>query len=153
MKHARHSVLILILAMAGITASAYAQQASDAPNTPAEAQSTAPPADSTPSTAQSPAAQAPTASPTSAKASAPSATADPSLATIKKARDAGFRTEFVHGVAQYCKYDAVIGTRFQTKRCMNELQLENYLLMLDSARDAQRQNTVCNGGGSCNGGH
>jgi hypothetical protein len=93
MTHSRLHLVVLLGAMLGLAASAYAQQASDTA-TPAPAAAT-PPADAPPP--------------------------GPSKETLRKARSLGMHPEHTSsGQTIYCWEDADTGTRFKTKKCVNE---------------------------------
>jgi hypothetical protein len=73
------------------------------------------------------------------QASSPSNDAPPKAASVspsllKRAKDEGFKPEVRNGVTVYCWKDADIGSRFTTKKCVGEDQLQ---IMLDR-RQAQR---------------
>jgi hypothetical protein len=72
---------------------------------------------------------------TPAEAAAPPG---PSAETIKRASTVGLRAEVRKGGTVYCWEDADIGTRFKTKKCVNENQLEDMIQRLEAQR-AQKQ--------------
>jgi hypothetical protein len=81
-------------------------------------------------------------------ASAPAATAGlspsqrpapPSQATIKKARAAGLKAETRNGMTVFCWQDANTGSRFNTKKCVDETRLELILQERQDARDRFKQ--------------
>lgn len=88
---------------------------------------------------------------TAAAAADPSA-AGPSKAFLKKAREAGFKTEVKKGVTLFCREDAEIGTRLKTKKCVGETQLEEILDQREAQRDQFRKPGQC-GGSVCGGIH
>ena len=91
------------------------------PNAPASA--TAPAPTQSPAPPSAPAAT-PTAAPTEPAASpTPAAPAGPSAETLKKARLAGYHPETRKGITLYCQETANLGTRFPTKKCVDEQQL------------------------------
>jgi hypothetical protein len=124
------------LAGANIAASgpAFAQAPPNAPpnapaapasdTAPAPTQSSAPP--SAPAATPAAAPKEPAASPT------PAAPAGPSDETLKKARLAGYHPETRKGITLYCQETANLGTRFPTKKCVDEQQL-------NGVADLQRQ--------------
>jgi hypothetical protein len=71
------------------------------------------------------------------KASSPSN--GPSTEILKQARLAGYRVRKLRqGVAIFCKNDAHVGTRFSTESCIDESQLEEFLLWAQAQRDEIR---------------
>jgi hypothetical protein len=133
--------------MTGIAAPAYAQQIQDAAKAPATApDATSPPATSPPATSPITATSAPAAKNTSAVADVPDV---PSADTLKKAREAGYRTRVKRGVVYYCKDVVETGTRFKTETCLDDNQLARTLVQQQVQRD-QFSNHTCSGGG-CNG--
>jgi len=103
--------LILTAATTGIAAPVYAQQ---------------PPTE----TAAPPAAQAP-----------PAATPPPgpSADTLKRAKAVGLHPEMRKGVTVYCWEDATIGTRFTTKKCVDEDQLVDMIHQREVQQDNLRK--------------
>jgi hypothetical protein len=63
------------------------------------------------------------------------AVADPSPETLQKAKSVGMRPEVRKGITVYCWEDADLGTRFKTKKCVNEDGLEDTIRQ----REAQLQ--------------
>jgi hypothetical protein len=61
--------------------------------------------------------------------------ASPSPETIKKARDAGLKPEVRKGVTVFCWEDADIGSRFKTKKCVDEARLAEVLEQRQAQRD------------------
>ena len=68
-------------------------------------------------------------------ADAPAAPPAPSPETLKKARDAGLKPEVRKGITVYCWEDAEIGTRFKTKKCVNDTQLAQVIEQRQAAKD------------------
>jgi hypothetical protein len=89
----------------------------------------------------------PTAAP--AASPAPAAPAAPSAETLKKARLAGYRPETKHGTTMYCQESANIGTRFATKKCIDEQQLKGVLDIQHQQQDSMRKPINCTGGPGC----
>jgi hypothetical protein len=144
MTHPRLLSFIVIGAMAGGTMLAYAQQ-------PPEAAKPAPTAPATPATdaAAPAAATAPNAATQTPAAPAAATPAAPSAETLKKARQAGFHPEVSNGVTLFCQKDASLGTRFPTKKCLNEAQLNSTLALRQDVRDSMQQPGAC--GAGCSG--
>ena len=129
-----------------LTPAAPAAQASDTART--TTQSPAPP--SAPTAAPT---TTPTAAPTEPAASpAPAAPAGPSAETLKKARMAGYHPETKQGVTMYCQETANIGTRFPTKKCLNEQQLNGVVDIQHQQQDSMRKPINCTGGPGCGSG-
>ena len=122
------------------TPAAPSAQASDTSAAPA--QSPAPPSPSAPTAAPTP----PPASP------APAAPAGPSADTLKKARVAGYHPETKNGTTMYCQETANIGTRFPTKKCIDEQQLKGVLDIQHQQQDSMRKPINCTGGPGCGAG-
>jgi hypothetical protein len=110
--------LIFIGAMIGMTVPAYSQSSTDAPTPPA---------------AQAPAGDSPP--------------PGPSAETLKRAKAVGLRPEVRKGVTVYCWEDADTGTRFKTKKCVDENRLAEMIQQREAQRDQLRGNC---GGGGCN---
>jgi hypothetical protein len=124
-----------------VTSAAPAAPASD---TTAPTQSPAPPSAPT---------ATPTVAPTEPAASpAPAAPAGPSAETLKKARMAGYHPETKKGVTMYCQETANIGTRFPTKKCLNEQQLNGVVDIQHQQQDSMRKPINCTGGPGCGSG-
>jgi hypothetical protein len=103
----------------------------------------------------SPSPGAPTATPTTAAPAAspaPAAPAAPSADTLKKARMAGYHPETKHGITMYCQETANIGTRFATKKCLNEQQLNGVVDIQHQQQDSMRKPINCTGGPGCGAG-
>jgi hypothetical protein len=132
-----------------------AQAPPDAPARPAASPAVTPPA---PAPTQSPAppsapTAAPTAAPTEPAASpAPAAPAGPSAETLMKARMAGYHPETKKGTTLYCQETANIGTRFPTKKCLDEQQLNGVLDIQHQQQDSMRKPINCTGGPGCGAG-
>jgi hypothetical protein len=79
----------------------------------------------------------PASSPTpSAVAAAPVAAA-PSPDMLKRAKLAGYRIKKLRdGTTVFCKEESHVGTRFSTTSCIDENQLEEFLLRAQSQRDS-----------------
>jgi len=76
-------------------------------------------------------------------ADAPPANATPSPEVLKKARENGLKPEVRKGVTVYCWEDADVGSRFKTKKCVNDSQLEQVIATRQAQRDA-----LTHGGGN-----
>jgi hypothetical protein len=63
----------------------------------------------------------------------------PSQAIIKKARAAGLKAETRNGMTVFCWQDANTGSRFTTKKCVDETRLELILQERQAARDIFKQ--------------
>jgi hypothetical protein len=153
--------MVLICAIAAVAVPVCAQQPSDAEKTPPAAQaqnSTAPSNASSASNASSDADDAAATAALIAKANAAAAKAASSASTkatsdvsvAKKAREAGWRPESHNGETVYCRDDPQIGSRFATRRCVQENQL---LVLLEQAQYQKDmlKNGSCNGA-ACNAG-
>ena len=154
------SVFLLGASLAGANLAAlgpaFAQAPPTAPASPATSPAVTPaapaaPASDTTAPTQSPAppsapAATPTAAPTEPAASAaPAAPAGPSADTLKKARMAGYHPETKKGVTLYCQETANIGTRFPTKKCLDENQLMSVMDAHNDQADSLRQPGACTG--------
>lgn len=64
----------------------------------------------------------------------------------KRANEYGFHAEVFNGNTLFCRDDAVLGTRFKTKRCMGLDQFADYATQLEIARDTINAKTACSGG-------
>jgi hypothetical protein len=97
---------------------------------------------------------APTATPAAVPAAspAPAAPTAPSADTLKKARMAGYHPETKNGTTMYCQETANIGTRFPTKKCLNEQQLNGVLDIQHQQQDSMRKPINCTGGPGCGAG-
>jgi hypothetical protein len=150
--------IILLGASLAAVGPLLAQAPPEAPATPATSAAGTPAArgaDSSPAPTQSPAA---TSAPTTAPAATPTATpaeretspppaapAGPSADTLKKARLAGYRPETKKGITMYCQETANIGTRFPTKKCLDESQLKLVMDVHNDQADSLRQPGACTG--------
>jgi hypothetical protein len=127
---------------AAMIGSVYAQTPSTAqpatPATPSTSSSSTQPAASTPAPA------AANASSASANSSTPAA---PSEDFIKKARNEGFKPEVQkNGETLFCRKDASLGTRFETKKCLNQDQVQQVIYAAQDQRNNLRPRT-CQGAG------
>ena len=132
-----------------------AQAPPDASNSQAASPAGTPPApaaqgsDPPPAPTQSPPPSgAPTAPPTApAAAPAQAAPAGPSADTIKKARLAGYRPETRNGTTMFCQETANLGTRFPTKKCLDEQQIRSVVDIQRQNQDSFRKPGMCTGNG------
>jgi hypothetical protein len=69
----------------------------------------------------------------------PQRTTAASEATIKKARAAGLKAETRNGKTVFCWQDANTGSRFTTKKCVDETRLDFILRERQDARDLFKQ--------------
>jgi hypothetical protein len=157
------SLFLLGASLAGANLVAFgpalAQAPLNAPASPATSPAVTPPAPAAPAsdtaaTTQSPAPPStPAAAPTQPAASpAPAAPAGPSAETLKKARMAGYRPETKNGTTMYCQETANLGTRFPTKKCLNEQQLNGVVDIQHQQQDSMRKPINCTGGPGCGAG-
>jgi hypothetical protein len=73
----------------------------------------------------------------SAVAAAPAVSATPSPDVLKRAKLAGYRIKKLRqGTTVFCKEESHVGTRFSTNSCIDETQLEELLLRVQSQRDS-----------------
>jgi hypothetical protein len=81
----------------------------------------------------------------------PAATpAAPSEETIKKAKQAGMHAEVnKNGMTLFCWEDATVGTRFKTKKCIDQTQVDAVALQRQAAKDQVSRSIGCSG---CGGG-
>ena len=132
--------LILPVVMFAATSPLRAQ-APAGPSTSPAATPTAPVAqgsDSSPAATSSPAQpSAPTAAPAASPAPTPA-----SAETIKKARVAGFHPETKNGATVFCQETANLGTRFPTKKCMSEQQLQSVIDVQNQTHDSLRKSSL-----------
>jgi hypothetical protein len=70
---------------------------------------------------------------------APATPPPPSADTIKRAKAVGMHPEVHKGVTVYCWEDATIGTRFTTKKCVGEDQLNDILEQREAQQDKMRR--------------
>ena len=101
------------------------------------------------SSAESPPSAAPPAS-SAATTPADAKPAGPSPDTLKKARNAGYRTKVKSGQTVFCKTESEIGTHFTEEKCIGETQLLTVLDRLQQQRDGMTNHT-CSNGGACGG--
>jgi hypothetical protein len=127
---------------AGTPAAPAAPAAQGSDTSAAPTQSPAPPSPGAPTAA-------PAASPAPA---APADPAAPSADTLKKARVAGYRPETKNGTTMYCQETASVGTRFATKKCIDEQQLKGVLDVQHQQQDSMRKPMNCTGGPGCGAG-
>jgi hypothetical protein len=74
----------------------------------------------------------------SAVTAAPVAPA-PSPDVLKRAKLAGYRIKKLReGTTVFCKEESHVGTRFSTNSCIDENQLEEFLLRAQSQRDSMK---------------
>ena len=106
--------------------------------------SSAPPANTPPPAAASEATTTATAAPAQTTAS-DSAPAKPSEETVKKAKSLGLRPEVSKGVTRYCVEDANTGTRFPTKKCWSEIQLDDAIAQRQAMQDDMRRMMTSSG--------
>jgi hypothetical protein len=84
--------------------------------------------------------------PATAPAAAASAPAAPSADLIKKARAAGFKPETQKdGTTMFCYKDADTGTRFQTKKCVDQDHLNAVLNLRQNERENLNRPSSCAG--------
>jgi hypothetical protein len=77
-----------------------------------------------------------TSSPPSTVAALPVVQA-PAPDVLKRAKLAGYRIKKLRdGTTVFCKEESHVGTRFSTNSCINETQLEEFLLRAQSQRDS-----------------
>jgi hypothetical protein len=94
-----------------------------------------------PTSAQSPEKENDPASPSApgASAVAPAKTAAPerpSVEVLRQATLAGYHVRKLRqGATIFCKNEAHVGTRFSTESCIDETQLEEFLIRTQSQRD------------------
>lgn len=153
---------VLTVIAAVIATPLYAQQPSDpakaAPaaqsSSPAEA-STTQAADSAVDTKAAADAEAAETAALIAKANANAAAAGKSsakpadtAAIAKKAKRAGWRAEVKDGNTVYCRDDPQVGSRFSSRRCVNETQLATLMEQAEFDKDQLKQRGCS---GSCGG--
>ena len=136
------SLFLLGASLAGANLAAFGPAFAQAPPA-APTSTTAPAPTQSPAPSSAPAATpaaTPTAAPTQPAASAtPTAPAGPSAETLKKARLAGYHPETRKGITLYCQETANLGTRFPTKKCVDEQQLLGVVDMQNQQRDDMRK--------------
>jgi hypothetical protein len=142
MSYSRVRFSLLIGAMMTAVLPAYSQQ----PTSSAPPANTPPPAAASEATAPA-AAPAQTATPAAAQTpTSDSAPAKPSAETVRKAKAMGLHAEVRKGVTVYCWEDSNTGSRFPTKKCANETQLDDIVLQRQAMQDDMRR-TITNSGG------
>jgi hypothetical protein len=135
MKFSISTCSILIGAILGAAPSCFAQQSS-ASSTAPSASTTAPASSGTPANASS----MPAATP--ATTQAPPASADksaPSAELVNRAKSVGMHPETHHGQTVFCHEDASLGSRFTTKKCYNENELDAYITQREAAKSVIQQ--------------
>jgi hypothetical protein len=65
---------------------------------------------------------------------------------------AGYHPETKNGKTMYCQETANIGTRFPTKKCLDEQQLNGVLDIQHQQQDSMRKPINCTGGAGCGAG-
>jgi hypothetical protein len=65
---------------------------------------------------------------------------------------AGYHPETKNGITMFCQETANIGTRFPTKKCLNEQQLNGVVDTLHQQQDSMRKPINCTGGAGCGAG-
>jgi hypothetical protein len=129
--YSKVSVPLLVGAMLVAALPAHAQQpASSAPASSA-APAAAPPQTSAPAQTAAPAA--------AQSAATDAAPTQPSAETLKKAKNLGLRPEVKNGVTRYCWEDANPGSRFTSKKCADESQLDEIIAMREAQKDNLRR--------------
>ena len=143
MSYSRVRFSLLIGAMMTAALPAYSQQ----PTSSAPPANTPPPAAaSAATTTATAAAPAQTSTPAAAQTTvSDSAPAKPSEETVKKAKSMGLHAEVRNGVTVYCWEDSNTGSRFPTKKCANETQLDDIVLQRQAMQDDMRR-TITNSG-------
>jgi hypothetical protein len=149
---------IILLGASLAAAGPVLAQAPAAPASPATSPAgppTAPGADSSAPTQSPPAPSAPAGKPATAPAATSTTTpsepaaspppAAPSADTLKKARLAGYHPESRKGITMYCQETANVGTRFPTKKCIDESQLKAVMDVHNDQADSLRQPGACTG--------
>lgn len=148
------SLMVVVVSPCGAQAPASGSTAQSAassatPATPAAPVSPAAPADQpAPASPTAQAAPASPATPTLATAPAPAAapaSSEPSPELLKQARSEGFRPKKRDGVTVFCHTDATLGTRFETEKCVSQIQLQSVIEQREDARNVLRQQNACAG--------
>jgi hypothetical protein len=114
MTYSKFRSLAFISAIIAIAAPVYSQQPPAATPAPAAADPAAPPATQASATDKAP--------------------PGPSAETLNRAKAVGLRPEVRKGVIVYCWEDADIGTRFATKKCVDENALADKIRKLESQK-------------------
>lgn len=94
--------------------------------------------------AQQPAAPASTAAQSTDAAAQTTDAKTATAALVRKARDAGYKTEVHNGVTNFCTEAPEIGSHFTKKTCLNEDQLKLALERREAAKE-QFTNHTCTG--------
>jgi predicted lipid-binding transport protein (Tim44 family) len=126
----------------------YAQQAADASKTTAPASAATPPAAPAPADHAATAAAPTSATPPAAQTPV-SADKDPTIPSpefLRKARAAGYQTEVRKGVTRFCREETPTGTRFTSKKCLDQAGMEAELNM-----EAAQHDALVKGIGGCSG--
>jgi hypothetical protein len=89
-----------------------------------------------PANSQSPPPAAPAADKPPAADKAPAA---PSADTLQRAKAVGLKPEARKGGTVYCVQDATVGTRFTTKKCYEENQLDDMIAQREAQQDKMRK--------------
>ena len=113
----KYGLVIFAIAVAGAAAPAHSQSPPLAAATPVEP--AAPAADKPPAADKAPAA--------------------PSAETLKRAKAVGLRPEVRKSGTVYCWEDATVGTRFTTKKCIDENQLDDMIAQREAQQDKMRR--------------
>jgi hypothetical protein len=80
-----------------------------------------------------------TPSPTPSTVAAAPVVPAPSPDVLKRAKLAGYRFKKLRdGTTVFCKEESHVGTRFSTSSCIDENQLEEFLLRAQSQRDSMK---------------
>ena len=157
MTHRLPLTLIVLAASLAAFEPVLAHSPPDAPTSPAASPAETPAArasqESDPSASPTPSPAPPSAPATAPAASpAPTAPTGPSADTLKKARMAGYRPETKNGTTMFCQETANLGTRFPTKKCLNEQQLNGVVDIQHQQQDSMRKPINCTGGPGCGSG-
>jgi hypothetical protein len=115
----KYCLVLFTIAVVGAAAPAHSQ--SPPPAAPAPVEPAAPAADKPPA---------------ADKAKAPTA---PSAETLKRAKAVGLRPEVRKSGTVYCWEDASTGTRFTTKKCVDENQLDDMIAQREAQQDKMRR--------------
>lgn len=113
----KYCLVIFTIAVVGAAAPAHSQSPPPAASTPAEP--AAPAADKPPAADKAPPA--------------------PSAETLKRAKSVGMHPEVRKGGTVYCWEDASVGTRFTTKKCVDENQLDDMIAQREAQQDKMRR--------------
>jgi hypothetical protein len=143
MSYSRIHFPLLMGAMMAAELPAYSQQ----PTSSAAPANTPPPAAASAATTTATAA-APTQTstpPAAQTTTSDSAPAKPSEETLKKAKAMGLHAEVRKGVTVYCWEDSNTGSRFPTKKCANETQLDDIIAQRQAMQDDMRRMMTSSG--------